>query len=343
MAWVSGRDIPNLGAVVTLLGTKIILSSRHFVPRCSWLNHSIKMEGSTEVCLQWNTFRTHSNTIFGTFRGKADLSDVTLVCEDGQQVEAHQIVLAASSPFFSSLFRLAKENSHPLIHLTWMNLEQLESVLDFIYHGELSLQKDRVDAFLTLADELKLKSVTEKTALNELPYTKLSVSKMDSVAKKTNERNKDVKDTIGKDSGIVDEKFKVKCDLEEIESAVKSMMSTTERRWDAKTMRHRTQKVCVICNKEGRFGNIRKHIEVNHIEISGHSNICNICGKGSTSRYGLGQHMTTYHKEVANPCAFEPREPENMNICNVCGKGSTSIYNLGQHMFKAHAKVDSTH
>lgn len=297
--------------------------------------------------MQWNNFRTHSNTIFGTFRGKANLSDVTLVCEDGQRVEAHKIVLAASSPFFSNLMNVAKENSHPLIHLTWMKLEQLESVLDFIYHGELSLQKDCVDAFLSLADDLKLKSLTEKTALDELQYTKLSVSKMDSVSKKINERNKDVKHTIEKDSGqksgIVDEKFKVKCDLEEIESAVKSMMSSTERRWDAKTMRHRTQKVCVICNKEGRWGNIKKHIEVNHIEISGHSNICNICGKGSTSRYGLGQHITTYHKEVANPCAIEPREPENMNICNVCGKGSTSIYDLGQHMFKSHAKVDATH
>ena len=139
---------------------------------------------------------------------------------------------------------------------------------------------------------------------------------------------------------ILDDKFKVTCDLEEIESAIKSMMSTTERRWDTKSMRHRTQKVCVICNKEGRWGNIKKHIEVNHIKISGHSNICNICGKGSTSRYGLGQHMTTYHKEVANPCALEPREPENLD-CNICGKGSTSTYGLGRHMFKYHTDVDS--
>ena len=305
------------------------------------------MEASKEVCLQWNDFRTHSNTMFGTFRGKPNLSDVTLVCKDGEQVEAHQIVLAASSPFFSNLMKLvAKEISHPLIFLTWMKLDQVESVLDFIYHGETSVRKDCVDAFLTLAADLKLKIVTEKTALDELPYKKLSVTKMDSISNKIEDKEKDFKDTIAKElnSGIVDDKFKVTCNLEEIESAVKSMMSTTERRWDTKSLRHRTLKVCVICNKEGRWGNIKKHIEVNHIEISGHSNICKICGKGSTSRYGLGQHVTTYHKEVANPCAFEPRKPENLdfNICTICRKGSTSVYGLGQHMFKYHtAEVDS--
>ena len=306
------------------------------------------MDGPTEVCLQWNNFRTHSNTLFGTFRGKANFTDVTLVCEDGQQVEAHRIVLSASSPVFSNLMKIAKEISHPQIHLTWMKLEQLESMLDFIYHGEISVQKDSVDTFLTLAAELKLKSVTEKTALDELPYKKLSVSRMDSTCKKSEETNNDFKDSVGKDlsmnseqkSETLDDTFKVTCDLEEIESAVKSMMSTTERRWDTKSNRHRTLKVCVICNREGTWGNIRKHIEVNHIKISGHSNICNICGKGSTSRYGLGQHMTTYHKEVANPCALEPREPENLD-CNLCGKGSTSTYGLGRHMFKYHTEVDS--
>ena len=127
------------------------------------------------------------------------------------------------------------------------------------------------------------------------------------MAKSSEETNKEIKEEFGKNSGTKDEVFKVTCDLKEIESAVKSMMSSTEKRWDPKSMRHRTRKVCVICKKEGTWGNVKKHIEVNHIDILGHSNIRKICGTKSSTRYALGQRMSAYHKEVPNPCAFEPR------------------------------------
>ena len=39
------------------------------------------------------------NSAFGNLREDKDFSDVTLACENGQQVEAHKVTLAASSPF----------------------------------------------------------------------------------------------------------------------------------------------------------------------------------------------------------------------------------------------------
>ena len=149
---------------------------------------------------------------------------------------------------------------------------------------------------------MKLKSVRDKTSLDELPYKKLSVRKMDSMAKSSEETNKEIKEELGKNFGTKDEVFKVTCDLEETENDVKSMISSTEKRRDPKT-----RKVCVICKKEGAWGNVKKHIEVNHIDILGHSNIRKICGTKSSTRYALGQRMSAYHKEVPNPCAFEPR------------------------------------
>ena len=92
------------------------------------------MGGSAEVCLQWNHFRNNVNTVFGTFRGNANLADVTLVCEDGEKVEAHKIALAASSHFLSNLLKINKDLSHPVLNLPWIKLEQVESMLDFIFH-----------------------------------------------------------------------------------------------------------------------------------------------------------------------------------------------------------------
>ena len=39
------------------------------------------------------------NSAFGNLIEDKDFSDVTLACEDGQQVEAHKVILAASSQF----------------------------------------------------------------------------------------------------------------------------------------------------------------------------------------------------------------------------------------------------
>ena len=53
---------------------------------------------SEKICLQWNDFQENVKSAFGNMREDKDFTDVTLVCEDGEQVEAHKVILAASSP-----------------------------------------------------------------------------------------------------------------------------------------------------------------------------------------------------------------------------------------------------
>ena len=65
---------------------------------------------SEKLCLKWNDFQENTASAFAVLKDDLDMSDVTLVCEDGQQVEAHKVILAASSPFF---FELLKRNKHP--------------------------------------------------------------------------------------------------------------------------------------------------------------------------------------------------------------------------------------
>ena len=53
-----------------------------------------------KLCLKWNDFQETVNTAFGSLRDDTEFADVTLACEDGQQVDAHKVNLGASSPFF---------------------------------------------------------------------------------------------------------------------------------------------------------------------------------------------------------------------------------------------------
>ena len=69
---------------------------------------------SEKLCLQWNDYQENVKNAFANLRGVTDFVDVTLACEDGYHIEAHKVILAASSPVLDVLLRRNKHN-HPLI------------------------------------------------------------------------------------------------------------------------------------------------------------------------------------------------------------------------------------
>ena len=71
------------------------------------------MTTSEKLCLQWNDFQNIVSTAFGDLRNDGDLTNVTLACSDGRQIESHQVVLAAISPFFLDILKKNK-HLHPL-------------------------------------------------------------------------------------------------------------------------------------------------------------------------------------------------------------------------------------
>ena len=88
-----------------------------------------------KLCLQWNDFRENIRSAFGDLRDDKEFTDVTLACEDGQQVEAHKVVLIASSPFFLNLLKKNK-HPHPLVFMRGVKYDDLVSMVDFLYSLE---------------------------------------------------------------------------------------------------------------------------------------------------------------------------------------------------------------
>ena len=48
---------------------------------------------SEKLCLKWNDFQENVNAAFGNLREDNEFADVTLASEDGQQIEAHKVIL----------------------------------------------------------------------------------------------------------------------------------------------------------------------------------------------------------------------------------------------------------
>ena len=68
------------------------------------------------------------------------------------------VILASSSPFFMELLSENK-HPHPLIYIRGLKSDVMLALLDFLYLGEVNLWQEKLDDFLSLAAELKLKGL----------------------------------------------------------------------------------------------------------------------------------------------------------------------------------------
>ena len=119
---------------------------------------------SEKLCLNWNDFGGNFKTAFEELRRDKDFCDVTLACEDGQQFEAHKVILVASSPFFHNLFKnKMHQHTHPMIYLRGIKSASLSAIIDFLYCGEANVFQEDLESFLALAEELKLKGLMGQT------------------------------------------------------------------------------------------------------------------------------------------------------------------------------------
>ena len=84
-----------------------------------------------KLCLKWNDFQENINCALKNLRTEKNFTDVTLVCEDGQQVEVHKVILAASSPFFQKLLEKNK-HPHPLVYMRALKFEDLLALVDLV-------------------------------------------------------------------------------------------------------------------------------------------------------------------------------------------------------------------
>ena len=113
---------------------------------------------SEKLCLQWYDFKDNVNSAFKKLREDKEFTDVTLACEYGQQLEAHKVILASSSPFFENILRKNK-HPHPLIYLKGFQSQDFVSILDFLYFGEAKVYQEDLDSFLAIAEEFQVKGL----------------------------------------------------------------------------------------------------------------------------------------------------------------------------------------
>ena len=255
---------------------------------------------SEKLCLQWNDFKDNVRSAFGNLRDDNNFTDVTLACEDGQQLGAHRVVLAASSPFFQNLLKRNK-HPHPLIYMRGVKFENLLAIVDFLYLGETNIFQEHLDSFLAIAEELQLKGlmgqdkdesqskVLEKAPTYLPPVFKREPNNISNSQKLANLTEHEPQ-TYGTDKTIaLTNNFSG--ELQELDERVKSLMEKTQ---NSTADGRRNLYVCKVCGKEGQSIHIKNHIEALHLE--GLVIPCNYCEKTARSRKELTAHKHSLHK-----------------------------------------------
>ena len=123
-------------------------------------------QSSVKFCLKCNDFQQNIVGSLQELRSDTELTDITLACEENQQIKAHKIILTACSPFFRKILK-GNTHPHPLIYMKGMKVCDLVAILDFIYQGEANIFQEDLDRFLALTEELQLKGLTSSQTEHE--------------------------------------------------------------------------------------------------------------------------------------------------------------------------------
>ena len=289
-----------------------------------------------KLCLKWNEFQENTSSTFVALKEDTEFADVTLACEDGQQVEAHKVILSSSSLFFSNLLRKMK-HPHPLIFMRGTNIDDLKAMVDFLYIGEAKVYQGNLGAFLALAEELKVKGLMESSVKKDIENTinaktqskifpsqikpksfsrqelinhqipELDVLK--SCTKSTLDEVKFVIENKTEDDFHEDENEAETDDIVE-ESVFRKgdiMTATIENLNEKiKSMMETSKKLNVgkskgrarICKVCGKEGQlVNMQYHIETQHITGLSHECDTCGKVFSARHGLAVHKSTFHKK----------------------------------------------
>ena len=257
------------------------------------------MASSDKFCLKWDNFQTNTTSSFGRMRKDQHFSDITLVSGDGdQKIDAHKVILAGSSEFFSKLLKL-NSHPHPILYMRGINNVQLNAVVDFIYHGEVDICQEDLDTFLKLAEELELKGLKVSEPEKQQPIQAHKEGKVlqsrsylpnrSFIKTDTLEESKvnDKEPNTSFDENVIvpADAMNIKTNNKELDQTIRSLMETFGH----------GKYSCKACGKNtNHSGHMIEHIEGNHIEGATHQ--CNQCSKIFSSRKSLRSHVFNTHK-----------------------------------------------
>ncbi|XP_047345726.1 uncharacterized protein LOC124947510 isoform X1 [Vespa velutina] len=128
-----------------------------------------EVAGQNEInqsyCFKWNDYQNHLSDVIRQLLEDDCMVDVTLSAA-GERIHAHRIVLSACSTLFQEVLSQVNED-HPTIILSDISAQDIKSIIEFTYHGEVRIPVENINSVLDAARSLKICGLIEIDDLDE--------------------------------------------------------------------------------------------------------------------------------------------------------------------------------
>ena len=231
----------------------------------------------------WAGFDAYTVETFRTLFSDKLLSDVTLACEDGVQIQAHKAILSSSSNLFENII-LRNPHQHPMIYMKGVKRNILESIMEFIYLGQTKVAVEDIAEFFNTAVDLDVKGIKQdnldvlENLASNLENINMSILE-DMLSKFEDEIPLNSKRPIG---------HKKQCESKE----------DTKNEIIVETNRNKLENgkfPCDQCDYQAKqMGDVRKHILAKH---EGKKFECKECKKSFCFKHDLRKHERKFHNK----------------------------------------------
>ena len=268
---------------------------------------------SENYSLIWQAFTGHLQLMLRELYESEKFSDLTLICDDQTEFRVHQSVLSVSSPVLGRIIDNCPAQ-HPLIYLRGIQSEEIQSILQFIYLGEAKVSPQRIEEFIRVAKDLRVKEIKDNLDVIEEENkdfpddpSYFTENFIDDEKKENVDNKKEIYDLIDdKESPVIQYNNKA-TENENIQEpfpsiktgdgANKSVCQTNEDlNFEFKTI------PCTFsagCNYRARTKKqLDKHVETIHEKKLQ----CSECGQRFVRRSVLLNHVEAKHEGIRYPC-----------------------------------------
>jgi len=248
----------------------------------SILNYCMKMSGNFN--LSHDEFDTMATGTLKSLIADQDFTDVTLACEDNQQIKAHKVILGSYSSTLRKII-LSIDQSCPVIYMKGVKYEELRPIINFLYIGETKVSKESLAGFLEIAQDLNIKG--------------LSLNSNDE--KEEDKLNYESREEEIKNIGYV-EKEDDKMSCESHEEEVKSIgYGEKEEETVIKCEPILTSKIQpIVAQIPDKMPKEKKALQGTKLKEF----TCKECGKTCSEKSNLTKHIRSQHEGIVYPCAY---------------------------------------
>ena len=247
-------------------------------------------------------FDTDFVSAFKELRKSEDLFDVTLVSDDEVPIQAHKVVLSASSSFFRKVLKFNKSNL-PLLYIRGLTSKDLDNIVDFLYNGETTVEESDLQKFLKVARDLKLTGLFEDNSVHEL-----------SLESKENKTIKNEKQKHPKKNVILEKQDKSeKIDEQETGQPVPYLTNITDGQVKDEPVNEDIaafdEKILEIMKREDKLWH------------------CKMCGLTNSKKSNMQDHIGRTHLDW----------PQQR--CSFCDLVAKNLPSLAKHVRKKHSSI----